>query len=86
VAISALYEGRAYNDKAFVYFYLRCDDGPVLSVQFWDVSAAEFIKAVGYDDIKARRVELNGMLAGTYEDTPTIVVELGSIEVGPCGI
>ena len=86
VAITALYEGRAHTDKTFVYIYIRCDDGPVVQARFWETTAQEFFKAVGYDDVKARRVEFSGMLSGTYDDTPMIAVDLKNIEVGPYGI
>ena len=85
-SMTALYEGRAYNDKPYVYFYLHCDDGPTIRVQLWEISVGEFFKSVGYDEIKGRRIEFEGRLSGTYDDVPTVQTELKNIEVGPFGI
>jgi hypothetical protein len=61
VSMTALYEGRAFNDKPYVYFYLHCDDGPTIRVQLWEISVGEFFKSVGYDEIKGRRLLIGGL-------------------------
>ena len=83
--ISELYQGKEGNGKPFINFLVRADDGPILRLQLWGVSARQFADTFPADQMKGLRIGFRGRLSGTYDEKPTIVVGLESLRVGERG-
>ncbi len=80
--ISDLFEGFDRTNRPYCNFLLRADDGPILRIQVWGVSAQQFGHNFHLNSLKGRRVGFRGLLSGVYDEKPTVVVELCSIRVG----
>ena len=80
--ISDLFEGFDRTNRPYCNFLLRADDGPILRIQLWGISAQQFGHNFHINNLKGRRVGFRGTLTGTYDEKPTITTELCSIRVG----
>jgi hypothetical protein len=80
--VTDLYEGADRAGRPFCNFLLRCDDGPILRLQLWGVSAQQFGQNFHLNSLKGRRVGFRGTLTGTYDEKPTVTVDLCSLRVG----